>query len=306
MTRGSGATLTALVSGSVILAGKACGCVGKGLAWAWEQARTETPATRSAEGEGTGSGATAVRRPFLEAAGMFALGGVLAAGALGTVSTLVWPYVQLLAPWRGVLVTVGGLAWMVAAWMVAPPPAPSEAEDEEVDGEAGFADEHQEQGETPVEDALASRADLLARHVLGEVAELEKAGKGGVHVTALVASAETAGLLVPGSMDKAAMRQWLDASGIPVTKSVKVKGDVDYGVRVDRVREALGAVPGEPLAALLGGGAPTAPTAPAPAPGETPVTVPLPAAAEPAQARCLTLVKPLPEDGSKGSAQGVA
>ncbi|MFE2230930.1 hypothetical protein [Streptomyces kronopolitis] len=229
---------------------------------------------------------------------MFALGGVLAAGALGTVSALVWPYVQLLAPWRGVLVTVGGLAWMVAAWMVAPSPAPVE------DGD-------QEQTDSDVATAKKeTAADALARHVLACLAELDEHGKPGLHVSALITSAEADGLLAPGAMDKTAMRAWLDASGFPVTKSVKVQGSVDYGLRVDRVSEALGMPPAQALEHLSGEGSSTPAHTAEQAPAETRVEAPVGTPASGAEPGVLeprlTLVKPLPDAVAQESAQEVA
>ncbi|WP_030606249.1 hypothetical protein [Streptomyces achromogenes] len=368
--RGSGAALTALKSGSMVLGGKVCGCVTTAVRWAWDQASVDPEATAAAQAaaakrarakaakakkdakakavkaesdEGDEDEAeepedqptvtvprvAPVRRPVPETLGMLAIAGMLATGALGTAVTLAWPhvvpYLQMLAPWRGVILTVGGLAWMAAAWMVAPPPAPAEApaeevdgqevdeleaEDHGVDGDAEFAEEDPEEGEGPADEPAETMSVRLARHVLGELAALESAGKSAIHVTALIASAEKAEILAPQSLDKGGMRRWLEASGLPVTKSVKVGGTVDYGVRVDRVREALGMGPGEALARLLGGGARTAPPAPAETPVSTPVPAPaeapLPAAAAPGTDRRLALVEPLPSGGSQGSAQGAA
>ncbi|MFF9527634.1 hypothetical protein ACF1DV_37570 [Streptomyces achromogenes] len=348
VVRGSGAAITALKSGSMVLCGKVCGCVTTAVRWAWDQASVDPEATsaaqaaaekrarakaakakKDAKAEGdededelavTVAKMAPVRRPVPETLGMLAIAGMLAVGALGTAGTLAWPYVvpylQMLAPWRGLILTVGGLAWMAAAWMVAPPPAPAEMAAEEVaepdtasdlrDTDADTdADTGLEEGEGP-----ADVSDSLARHVLGVLAALESGGRSGVHVTALISSAEEAGILAPGSMDKAAMRRWLEDSGLPVTKSVKVRGEVDYGVRVDRLTEALGMGPGEALARLAGGGVRTAPPAPAstpaPAPAGAPAGVPLPAAAAPAQTPRLALVEPLPSGGSQGSAQGAA
>ncbi|MEU8764997.1 hypothetical protein [Streptomyces sp. NPDC048659] len=260
-----------------------------------------------------------VRRPFPESAGMFLIGGMLAAGTLGTAVTLAGPYVKMLAPWSGVIATVGGMAWMVAAWMLAPPPAPAEedleeVDDQEVDGEEEFAEEDQEEGEAPADEPETPLSDLLVRHVFAELAKLEKEGRPAVHLTMLIASAEEEKLLAPGATDKLALRDWLEASGIPVTKQVGIKKKNDWGVRVDAFTEALGMGPGEALARLLGGGAETAPPAPAetpvPAPAETPeqtpAGVPLPASDVPAQVRRLTLVKPLPEGEPQESGQGVA
>ncbi|MEU8886105.1 hypothetical protein [Streptomyces hydrogenans] len=262
-----------------------------------------------------------VRRPFLESGGMFLIGGILAAGTLGTAVTLAVPHLQAFSPWKGVIVTVGGLAWMVAAWMLAPTPAPAE-EDEDQDEveveEFEDTDEDQEEGEPPVSEPQPTPGDLLVRHVLAELAELEMAGRPAVHLTTLIASAEEQGLLVPGSMDKLVLRDWLEASGIPVTKQVGIKRKNDYGVRVDRLREALKAAPGEALADLLGGGPRTAQQTPAEtpvpapaehpaqAPAETPTGVPLPAPAGPAPAPRLTLVQPLPKAAPQGPGQGAA
>lgn len=322
ITRGGGAALTALWSGSMVLGGKLCGCGIAALKWAWDQASVDTEATAAKqakadkkaqakagvkkaaadedddtedEPEVSAPPVVPVRRPVAESLGMLALGGVLAAGTVGTVGTLVWPYVQELAPWRGVIATVGGLAWMVASWMVAPSPAPAEDNGAELAAE-GDASVPQE----------GSAADALARHILGRLAELAEQGRPGLHVTSLIDSAQEAQLLAPGAMDKAAMRAWLDASGFPVTKSVKVQGDVDYGLRVDRVSEALGMPPAQALAHLSGEGSSTparaAPQTPAGTPASTPASAPSPAALEPR----LTLVKPLPDAAAQESAQEVA
>ncbi|MFF9582479.1 hypothetical protein [Streptomyces achromogenes] len=347
VTRGAGAALTALKSGSMVLGGKVCGCVAAAVRWAWDQASIDPEATAAAQAAAekkakakaakaktaakdqdeepedeptvTVPRVASVRRPVPETLGMLAIAGMLAAGALGTAGTLawpyLWPYVQMLGPWRGVILTVGGLAWMAAAWMVAPPPAlaetaAEEVADQEVDEPDTAADTDLEEGEGPADEPEETVSDRLVRHVLGELAALERAGRAGVHVTALITSAEEAQILVPGSLDKSAMRRWLKASGLPVTKSVKVRGEVDYGVRVDRVTESLGMGPGEALARLAGGGVRTAPPAPAstpaPAPAGAPAGPPLPAAAAPAQTPRLALVELLPSGGSQGSAQGAA
>ncbi|MDT0455546.1 hypothetical protein RM550_07310 [Streptomyces sp. DSM 41527] len=321
LTRGSGAALTALLSGSMVLAGRGCRCASRALSWAWDQASVDAPATAAAQTKADKAAQAAkarankskkantdeqdengqedpeevkalpvkaVRRPALESLAMLALGGVMAAGAVATLGTVAWPYLQQLAPWRGLIAGVGGLAWMVAAWMVAPPPAEDEHQD---DGQEHEDVEHEDGGLSP--------GDLLGRHVLAELAELEKQGRPGLHVTALITSAEEAGLLAADAMDKTAMRAWLEATGLPVTKSVKVAGEVDYGVRIDRVREALGMGPTEALERAFGGApASTTPAAPVEAP-VTPVVAP-------AQAPCLTLLKPLPDGGSQDAAQGAA
>lgn len=347
VVRGSGAAFTALRSGSMILAGKLCGCIATALRWAWDQASVDPEATAAAqaaadkkakakaaktkkakpdddqddeaedEPEVKAARVAPVRRPVPETLGMLTIAGTLAAGALGTAGTLGWPhvlpYVQMLAPWRGLIAGAGGLAWMTAAWMVAPP-APAKTQVEEVDDQevaepGDFAGEDLEEGEGSADEPEETVPDRLARHVLSVLAALEKTGRPAVHVKTLLASAEEAKLLVSGAMNKLAFRDWLEASGIPVTKTVNIKGDRDFGVRVERVRETLGMGPGEALARLVGGGTRTAPPAPASTPAEppvrTPAEAPRPAAAAPAQAPRLTLVKPLPEDGFQEAAQGV-
>ncbi|KAF0794764.1 MULTISPECIES: hypothetical protein [Streptomyces] len=338
VTRGGGAAMTALVSGSVILTRRLCGCVGTALSWVWDLASVDGEAT-AAEQYGADMRATAkavkaakaatkaaaenggdqaddqaearpvsappvrpVRRPAVEALGMLGIGGGLVAGAVATVWPLVAPHLAALAAWRGVIASGITVAWMAAAWMVAPaPPAAPVEDDQEEDDQ-----EEDDQEEAP--------ADLLARHVLEQLAELEAAGRPGTHVTALISSAEAAGLLAPGAMDKTRMREWLTASGIPVTKSVKVAKAVDFGVRVDRVTEALGMSPGEALRRLSGEAPATpveapsgeAPEPPAEAPVEGAPEAPVPAPVEALQPARLALVKPLPEEGAPEGARGAA
>ncbi|MFB6524539.1 hypothetical protein ACFCWQ_41750, partial [Streptomyces sp. NPDC056401] len=66
------------------------------------------------------------------ALGLAAFGGLLASGAAGTATTLLWPYVQQLGPYQGVLVTAGVLGWTVAAWTLAPPPTKNDHESDPV------------------------------------------------------------------------------------------------------------------------------------------------------------------------------
>ncbi|RZE50714.1 hypothetical protein C0Q98_31765 [Streptomyces albidoflavus] len=329
--------MTALVSGSVILTGRLCRCGGAALVWAWDLASVDADATAAVQAkadqratakakkaakakrtegdEGDDHGdvdqeqpavsappVRPVRRPAVEALGMLGIGGGLVAGAVATVWPLVAPHLAALAAWRGVIASAVTLAWMAAAWMVAPaPPAAPVEEDQE-------AEENQEAEEDQEE--AASPADLLARHVLGQLAELEAAGRRGVHVTALIASAEEAGLLQLGAMDKTAMRAWLPASGIPVTKSVKVRGDVDFGLSVAHVTAALGMSPGEALRRLSGEAPETPVEAPSGEAPETPVEgapeAPAPAPVEALPPARLALVKPLPEEEAESGARGAA
>ncbi|MFF2262087.1 hypothetical protein ACFVWE_31915 [Streptomyces albidoflavus] len=331
VTRGGRAAMTALVSGSVILTGRLCGCVGAALSRAWDLASVDADATaavqakadqratakarkaakakRAEDDEGdvdqeepavSAPPVRPVRRPAVEALGMLGIGGGLVAGAVATVWPLVAPHLAVLAAWRGVIASAVTLAWMAAAWMVAPAPTAAPVEEDQE------AEEDQEEAASP--------ADLLARHVLGQLAELEAAGRRGVHVTALISSAEEAGLLAPGAMDKTTMRAWLPASGIPVTKSVKVAGAVDFGLSVAHVTAALGMSPGEALRRLSGEApeapveAPSgeAPEPPAEAPVEGAPEAPAPAPVEALPPARLALVKPLPEEVETEGARGAA
>ena len=260
---GTGTAMIALWSGSAVLASRICRCTGRALGWAWEQASIDPVAQAAADAQAeklAKARAKAVakaakngaeppefepvtllsgRRPFLETLAFLALGGALAAGAIGTVNALVVPYLGLLSPWRPVIVSVGGLAWAIAAWMVAPPPAPADEEDQDQED-----DGHQEQ------DSPEAAADRIMRHILLALADVEAAGGKGVHVRELVDTAVEAGLLAEDT-DKIELRDWIAGNGLPVTKSVKLRNTVDFGVRVDRVTEALGMSPADAVRKLF-------------------------------------------------------
>ncbi|MES9804936.1 hypothetical protein [Streptomyces cinereoruber] len=271
LTRGGGSALTALVSGSMVLAGKLCSCVPAALGWAWHQASIDVEATAAAQAKADRAAAkktgddeevrapqvAPVRRPALETLGMLAFGGALAAGALGTVGALIWPYVQMLAPWRGVIAAVGGLAWMAAAWMLAPPTAPAvETEDEEDLAE----DEEQEAPATETD-----RGMELLLHIVRDLSDAEAAKRAGVHLDVLLDSATAAGL-VPEGTETPALRAWLEAAGLPTEDKLgmRIEGKpvTRVGVRIDAVTRVLGMSP----TALLEARRHT----PAPAPAEAP------------------------------------
>ncbi|MFC8267797.1 hypothetical protein ACFUIZ_19000 [Streptomyces cinereoruber] len=272
LTRGGGSALTALVSGSMVLAGKVCGCVPAALGWAWHQASIDVEATAAAQAKADRAVAkkaggedeevrapqvAPVRRPALESLGMLALGGALAAGALGTVGAVVWPYVQMLAPWRGVIATVGGLAWMAAAWMLAPPTAPADETEDEED-----LDEDQEQ------EAPATETDWgmdLLLHIVRDLSDAEAAKRAGIHLDVLLDSATAAGL-IPEGTETPVLRAWLEAAGLPTEDKLgmRIEGKpvTRVGVRIDAVTRVLGMSP----TALLEARRQT----PAPAPAEAP------------------------------------
>lgn len=222
-----------------------------------------------------------------------------------------------LAPHQPLILCAGGLAWMATAWMLSPPlPAATADEDQddefdpedlEDDADGDDPEDLEDEQDVPAPARGLSPAQRLAKHVLMTMSDLEFTGRPAIHVKTLLSSAESAGLLSPGAMDKLAFMKWLEASGFPITKTVNIKGDRDQGVRVDRLTETLGMGPTEAVRRVYGADSPSpapAPVqAPAPAPPEAPVRVlpEAPAAAVPGPR--LALVKPLPQDPSHGSVQ---
>ncbi|MFJ3084615.1 hypothetical protein ACIPJG_33360 [Streptomyces halstedii] len=315
--RGTGSALTALVSGSMVLAGRLCHCTGRVLGWAWEQASIDpeaqaaiqahakktakvrakwakkaAKADEEAQEDGEAEELQALgkapsgRRPFPEALAYLALGGLLAAGAAGTVGALVVPYLHLLAPWKPVIVSVGGLAWMVAAWMLAPPPKPATADVVEgvVEGQEQ-EDVQEDQGDVADE---TDRGTALLWHVVRALADAESAGRAGLHLDTVLASATEAGF-IPEGTELAELRAWVESAGLPAVDKLGMriggKPVTRVGLRVDAATEALGMTPTALLQArpeTASGGAPAGPAqpvgeTPAKAPANTPAEAPAPA-----------------------------
>lgn len=318
ITRGTGTAMKALVSGSMVLCGRICRCTGRALAWAWDQANVDAEATNAAQAiadkEAVKKAARpvkTVRRPIQESVAMFGFGAVLVAGGITTAGAVVWPYMQMLTPWRGLITAAGGIAWMVAAWMVS-----SSAKDDS-DGTDAGEDADEDEDDFPDEDETIdedfddleepdlSPGNRLTRHVLTHMAWLETThgGKGGLHVLSLIASAEREEILTPGSMTKKSMREWLEDSNFPVDKStrqpkgVPVLGcEVDYGVKSQKLCAVLGGSATETLARLYGGPVAT-PLAPAPAAAWDRSKAPAEGGTKP----LLPPLQPLPRDHSQGS-----
>lgn len=316
---GIGTALTALINGSMVLTGKLCGCAVHGVRLAWDAASTdpEATATRQAEAdtaaqqkarkarrgndqdddqdddlsEVTAPPVALVRRPALEALGVLGLGGALAAGALGAA----W---RLLSPAAGqwwartesfhyLIITGAGLAWMVAAWMVAAPPAAEDVQDDVQDDVQG-----QEQDET-------DRGTELLWLVIRDLSDAEFAGRAGLHLDIVLDSAAAAGL-IPDGTELGEFRAWVEAAGLPVADKVGYRIDgkpvTRVGMKLAAVTEALGMTP----TALLqtrseapAGGAPAAPAQPV---GEAPVAAPAGTPAEaPAGAPAPALSQLIPE-----------
>ncbi|MFJ2598765.1 hypothetical protein [Streptomyces erythrochromogenes] len=302
-----GSAFTALWSGSVVLAGLVCRCGGRALGWAWDVASVDAEATAAAQAKAdkaarakaakarakarkaakadqdddaedgddvqeaeddstvTAPAVTPVRRPVPESLGLAAFGGLLASGGAGTTATLIWPYAQQLGPYQGVLATAGGLGWAVAAWMLAP--ALAEADGQEPDAEPQQAEVED------AEDAKAAeapdRGTALLLHVVGALAEAEAAGRVGLHLDVVLASAVAAGLLAEGT-EQGEFRTWVEGCGLPTADKVgyRIGGKpvTRVGLRIDAATAALGMSPAALLAARS--------QAPVAAPGETPAATP--------------------------------
>ncbi|MFJ9641402.1 hypothetical protein [Streptomyces sp. NPDC101178] len=297
-----------LFTGSWALAGMGCTCVGRLLRWGWEQASADpeaaaalaahtkraaavAKAVEKAREEGEEEKAAAAlaglgpaptgRRPVLEALAYLALGGMLAAGALATLTALITPHLGALAPYKPYLLAAGGLGWTVAAWTLAPPPKPKK--------KAGPDDDlvQDEPEETAEDEPQESPGTLLLWHLITALSDAESVGRAGLHLDVVLASAIATGLL-PETTEAAEWRAWVESCGIPVADKVGYRIDgkpvTRVGVRIDAVTAVLGATPTALLEARsqtrAGGGA----TTPARPVGERPLPAPAETAPEtPAQ-----------------------
>ncbi|MFE1545838.1 hypothetical protein ACFW61_36020 [Streptomyces microflavus] len=296
-----------LVSGAWVLAGMGCRCVARVVRWAWEQASDDPEAAAAlaaytkraaatekavekAREEGDEKAAVAAlaelgaapsgRRPVLEALAYLALGGMLAAGALATVAALAAPHLAVLADWRPMILTAGGLGWSIAAWAVAPPPKPKE---QKADADVVVQEEPEEEAEGDPEEA---RGTALLWHVITALSDAESVGRAGLHLDVVLASAIETGLL-PETTEAAEWRAWVESCGIPVEDKVgyRIEGKpvTRVGVRLDAVTTALGMTPTALLTArsqTLAGGGPATPARPVgERPAETGPATPAPAPA---------------------------
>ncbi|MFJ5658665.1 hypothetical protein ACIQD5_35710 [Streptomyces microflavus] len=293
-----------LVSGSWVLAGMGCGCVARVVRWAWEQASADPEAAAAlaahtqraaavaqvvarAREEGEEEKAAAAlaglgaapsgRRPVLEALAYLALGGMLAAGALATVAALAAPHLAVLAGWRPMILTAGGLGWAVAAWAVAPPPPKKQ----KVDADAVVQEEPTEAAEGDPEEA---RGTALLWHVITALSDAESTGRAGVHLDVVMDSAIAAGL-IPADTELPVLRSWVEAAGLPAVDKLgmRIEGKpvTRVGLRVDGAAGVLGMTPSALLTArsqTLAGGGPATPARPVgERPAETGPATPAPA-----------------------------
>lgn len=281
-----------LVSGSWVLAGMGCGCVGRVLRWAWDQASDDpaaaaqlaayakrAQAVEGVEGEEERAAALAAlgaapsgRRPALEALAYLALGGMLAAGGIATLAALVTPHLAALAEWRLGILVAAGIGWSVAAWSVAPPPP---APKTPADTELADGDDVDQDDAADDQDTEEARGTALLWHLVAALSGAESAGRAGLHLDVVLDSAIEAGLL-PATTEQAEWRTWVESCGIPVEDKVGYriagKPTTRVGVRIDAATTALGMTPTALLAARFQHPAGEGPTAPARPVGETPAT----------------------------------
>ncbi|MFJ7258226.1 hypothetical protein ACIQWV_38310 [Streptomyces sp. NPDC098085] len=300
---GIGTALTALVNGSMVLTGKLCNCAVHGIRLAWDAASTdpEATATRQAKAdtaarqkelkarrkkdddqdddveddlsEVTAPPVAPVRRPALEALGVLGLGGALAAGALGAAWRLLSPaagqWWARTESYHYLIITGGGLVWMVAAWMVAAPSTAKHVEDYVQDVVQG-----QEQDDVQDE---TDRGTELLWHVIRDLSDAEFSKRAGVHLDVLLDSATAAGH-VPAGTELAEFRAWVETCGLPTVDKLGMRIDgkpvTRVGLRVDAAATALGMTPTALLRAHSESTVGGAPTAPAQRVGETPVETP--------------------------------
>ncbi|MCX4547234.1 hypothetical protein [Streptomyces sp. NBC_01565] len=281
-----GSAFTALWSGSVVLGGMVCRCAGRVVGWVWDVASVDAEATEAVQAkadkaakakaakakakarkaakadqddddldddqepeddaEVTAPAVKPVRRPAGEALGLAAFGGLLVSGAAGTAGTLLWPYVQLLGPWRGVLAGAGVLGWMVAAWMLAPPPAPQDDHENDREGEEHEDDVQEQPQDAEDAEPAPDRGTALLLHVLTALSDAEYTRRAGVHLDVVLASAVARGLLAEGT-EQSVFRGWVEATGLPTVDKLgmRIEGTptTRVGLRVDAVTAALGMTP---------------------------------------------------------------
>lgn len=283
VTSGTWSGIKTIWRGSWALAGLGCRCVVRAVRWAWDQASDDPQAAAVVAAYGKKRAAVLKKmkdadeeereaaleelgdapsggRPLLESLGFVALGGLLAVGAGGMAAALITPHLGALVPWEPVIVSVGGVAWIVAAWKVAPPPPPAK---DKGDGDG------QEDEDAEVEDDRDDVQTLLLWHVLEALADAERVGRAGVHLDAVLSSATAAGLLAVDT-ELAVLRTWIEGTGLPSVDKLGMrvggKPVTRVGLRVDGATEALGGSPLALVQARLGGASP----APAETVGETP------------------------------------
>jgi hypothetical protein len=181
--QGAKAAGQSLVAGTRVLLCDAC----RGLAVAWKAVYT---------------GKTVLDR--LESAAVALFGAGVAAVAVAVPLAYAWPHI---APYTPILVSVGGGAWMVAAWLVAP-----------------RAPQKQPEKPSPQVPAGPSTADLIDRdrRALYNLLDKATARRNGVHLDELFTLTSADPLF--GGVPRANLVPLLKAFGVDYKRSLSVDG----------------------------------------------------------------------------------
>ncbi|WP_332756979.1 hypothetical protein [Streptomyces sp. MT206] len=184
--------------------------------------------------------------------------GVVITGLIWLFMWLVWPYIAAYVPVATAVLTV---AWVITAWMIAPPPHETTPRNDH-EKSAGEQDEESQQDRF-------TRA--LARFIVAAVRDAAPKHTG-VHIAELLERLQQEGRNFDG-WNQARLREWCTAAGIPVSRNVRAKGKgPTWGVRADELQQAFGTSLDEALEVL---------TRPAPrAPSEGPPAAPVQAEVE--------------------------
>ncbi|MET9779334.1 hypothetical protein ABZ023_34695 [Streptomyces sp. NPDC006367] len=162
--------------------------------------------------------------------------GVVIAGLIWLFMWLVWPYIAAYVP---VAAAVLAVAWVITAWMIAPPPQETTTQNDH-EKSAGEQDEESEQDRF---------ARLLARFVVAAVRDAAPEYMG-VHISELLGRLQQEARGFEG-WEQLQLREWCTAAGIPVSRNVRAKGKgPTWGVRADELQEAFGTSLDEALEAL--------------------------------------------------------
>jgi hypothetical protein len=161
---------------------------------------------------------------------------VVIAGVIWLFMWLAWPYI---APFMPISGAVLGVVWVIAAWMIAPPPQETTTQN---DHEKSAGEQSQESDQ----DRLTRR---LARFIVAAVREAAPEHMG-VHIAELLErlQKEARGF---DDWEQLQLREWCTAVGIPVSRNVRAKGKgPTWGVRADELQEAFGTSLDEAIEAL--------------------------------------------------------
>ncbi|MFB9594037.1 hypothetical protein [Streptomyces racemochromogenes] len=258
---GPGTALTALVNGSMVLAGRICGCLLHGARLAWDAASADPEATAKLQAradraakqkerkaraarrkkktdddqddEDTSDGedladvtappVALVRRSTLEALAILALGGALAAGAVSAAWRLMGP---VAAEWWAALAPY---RYLIATggglgWMAAAWMVAAPPAPPEDDDQEDWDDDVEDDQDEDVEEQVPAPdpGTALLLHVIRDLSDAECSKRAGVHLDALLDSATAAGH-IPSGTEQSAFRGWLEAAGLPTEDKVGMR-----------------------------------------------------------------------------------